>query len=157
YVNQTWGIKISLNNDELDGVMLSNMPFTLRRVGALPSEPPIPTLSTGPGPKWQTKLATPIYARAALRDGVAYVGTSGGEFHAINLKAGTLKWTFSAGLGILGEALATDDAVYFVCDNGYLYKLDPATGKEIWPYDLGDKRASLIPPHQLVTNSGDFD
>ncbi len=157
YLNKDWGIKITLKNDEADGVMFGRTPFTLHRVDTLPSEAPMPALSTGPGPKWQTKLATPIYARAALRDGVAYVGTSGGEFHAINLKDGSFKWTYSAGRGIYGEALATDDAIYFVCDNGFLFRLDRATGKEIWRYDLGDERVSRAPPHQLVKNSGDFD
>jgi len=99
-------------------------------------------LSAGPGPRWQTKLATAIHARAALRDGVAYVGTSGGEFHAIAMTDGRFKWTFAAGRGVFGEALATDDAVYFACDNGYLFKLDRAKGKELWRYDLGDERAA---------------
>lgn len=157
YANKDWGIKLTLKNDEVDGTMLGGAPLTLHRVDTLPSEPPMPVLSAGPGPKWQTKLASPIYARAALRDGVAYVGTSGGNFHAIDLKDGGFKWTFAAGRGIYGEALATDDAVYFVCDNGYLFKLDRATGKEIWRYDLGDERVSRSLPHQLVKNSGDFD
>lgn len=157
YLNKDWGIKLTFNDGQVDGVLFGGAPITLHRVDTLPSEPPMPELSNGPGPKWQTKLATPIYARAALRDGVAYVGTSGGEFHAIDLSDGSFRWTFSAGRGIYGEALATPDAVYFVCDNGYLFKLDRATGKEIWRYDLGDERASRIAPHQLVKNSGDFD
>lgn len=157
YLNKDWGLKLALKNDEAQGVMLANLPVTLHRVDALPSEPAMPALSAGPGPKWQTKLASPIYARAALRDGVAYVGTSGGEFHAIGLKDGGFKWTYAAGRGVYGEALATDDAIYFACDNGYLFKLDRATGKEIWRYDLGDERVSRALPHQLVQNSGDFD
>ena len=157
YLNEEYGIKLTLKNGEADGVMLGNFPLTLHRVDTLPSEPPMPAVSAGPGPKWQTKLATPIYARAALRDGVVYVGTSGGEFHAIDMKDGSFKWTYSAGRGVYGEALATNDAIYFVCDNGYLFKLDRATGKEIWRYDLGDERISRIQPHQLIKNSGDID
>ena len=157
YLNPNWGIKIALKNGEADGVLFGGTPVTLHRVETLPSEPPMPALNAGPGPKWRTILATPIYARAALRDGVAYVGTSGGEFHAIDLKDGGFKWTYSAGRGVYGEALATDDAVYFVCDNGFLFKLDRATGKELWRYDLGDERASRVLPHQLVKNSGEFD
>jgi outer membrane protein assembly factor BamB len=157
YVMKDWGFKLTLKNDDLVGTAFGKTPIALHRVDTLPSEPPMPVLSAGPGPKWQTKLASPIYARAALRDGVAYVGTSGGEFHAIDLKDGSFKWTYSAGRGIYGEALATDDAVYFVCDNGYLFKLDRATGKEVWRYDLGDERVPRALPHQLITNSGDFD
>lgn len=157
YLNKVWGIKLTPKGDTADGLLFGDLPINLHRVTKLPSEPTMPRFSAGPGPKWQTKLATPIYARAALRDGVAYVGTLGGEFHAISLKDGGFVWTFPAGRSIYGEALATDDAVYFTCDNGYLFKLDRATGKEIWRYDLGDERVSHIPPHQLVPNSGDFD
>jgi hypothetical protein len=98
YVNKNWSINITLKNGEVGGVMFGQTPLTLRRVETLPSEPRMPPLSAGPGPKWQTKLATAIYARAALRDGVAYVGTSGGEFYAIDMKDGGFKWTSPAGL-----------------------------------------------------------
>jgi outer membrane protein assembly factor BamB len=157
YVNKDWGIKVTLKNDEVDGVLFDRTPVTLHRVDTLPSEPLMPTFSAGPGPKWQAKLASSIYARAALRDGVAYVGTTGAEFYAVDMKDGSFKWTYSAGRGVYGEALVTDDAVYFVCDNGYLFKLDRTTGKEVWRYDLGDARVSRAPPHQFVDNSGDFD
>ncbi len=157
YISKDWGIKLTVKNDDVDGVMFATTPLTLHRVSTLPSEAPMPHLSAGPGPKWKTKLASPVYARAALRDGVAYVGTTGGEFHAINMRDGNFRWTFSAGRGVYGEALATEDAVYFVCDNGYLFKLDRTTGKEVWRYDLGDERSSRIPPHPFVPNSGDFD
>lgn len=157
YVNQEWGFKLAVTNGEVTGVLFGKTPVTLHRVDTLPSEPAMPAFSAGPGPRWQTKLASPIYARAAVRDGVAYVGTVGGEFHAINVRDGSFRWTYSAGRSVYGEALATDDAVYFVCDNGFLFKLERASGKEIWRYDLGDARASRIPPHQLVENSGAID
>ncbi|HET7535448.1 MAG TPA: PQQ-binding-like beta-propeller repeat protein, partial [Candidatus Didemnitutus sp.] len=86
--------------------------------------------------------------------GVAYVGTAGGVFHAVRIADGSLAWTFSAGRPIFGEALATADAIYFVCDNGYLFKLARDTGKELWRYDLGDAQVSRILPHPDVY---DFD
>jgi outer membrane protein assembly factor BamB len=85
-----------------------------------------------------------------VRDGIAYVGTSGGVFSAVKLADGSFAWTFSAGRPIMGEALATDDAVYFVCDNGFLFRLNRANGKEVWRYDLGDAQVSRILPHQVV-------
>lgn len=157
YVNKDWGFKLTVKNDAVEGVLFGKTPVSLHRVDALPSEAPMPVFSAGPGPTWQTKLANPVLARAALRDGIAYVGTAGGEFHAINVKDGSFKWTYSAGRGVYGEALVTDDAVYFVCDNGWLFKLDRATGKELWRYDLGDARVARILPHQVLDNSGSFD
>lgn len=157
YVNANWAITLAIKNGELTGTMFGPTPVTLHRTRTLPTEPAMPTISAGPGPKWRTKLASGIYARAAISNSVAYVGTSGGEFHAINLKDGAFKWTYSAGRGVFGEALVTDSAVLFACDNGYLFKLDRTTGKELWRYDLGDARVSRILPHQLVPNSGEFD
>jgi outer membrane protein assembly factor BamB len=78
------------------------------------------------------------------------VGTEGGVFHAVDLTTHTIAWTFSAGRPIFGGALTTDSAVFFASDNGYLYKLDRATGNQIWRYDLGDARVSRILPHETV-------
>jgi outer membrane protein assembly factor BamB len=134
-----------------------NAPISLERTSKLPAEVPVPDLPRGPGPKWQTKLGAPIYAAAAVRDGVAYVGTTGGMFYAISLKDGQFVWPFAAGRPIHGEALVGAEHIYFVCDNGFLFKLDRRTGKEVWRYDLGDVQVPRTLPHQVVTNSGDFD
>jgi outer membrane protein assembly factor BamB len=106
------------------------------------------------------KLGGAIYAPVAIRDGVAYVGTTGGMFYANRVSDGSFVWNFPAGRPIHGEAALTSDAVYFVCDNGFLYKLDRANGKLIWRYDLGDAQASRILAHQVDYNaphSGEFD
>jgi outer membrane protein assembly factor BamB len=118
--------------------------YALTRTAALPTEAPVPELPRGPGPKWQVKLGGAIYAPAALRDGFAYVGTTGGVLDAVSLKDGSFAWGFSAGRPIHGEALATAEHLYFACDNGFLFKLDRKTGKELWRYDLGDAQVSRI-------------
>ena len=46
--------------------------------------------------------------------------------------------------------LVKDDAVYFTCDNGYLFKLARADGKEIWKYDLGGERVPRVLMHQTI-------
>jgi outer membrane protein assembly factor BamB len=103
------------------------------------------------------KLGAPIYAPAAVRDGIAYIGTTGGMFYAVSLADGKFVWSFAAGRPVFGGAAILDGALFFVCDNGFLFKLDRASGKEIWRYDLGDASASRILPHQIVDNSGTFD
>jgi len=120
------------------------------RASALPPCAAPPAVPAGPGPLWQRRLGGAIYATAALRDGYAYVGNTDGVFHAIAMADGSIAWTHAAGRPIYGEALVTADAVFFVCDNGYLYRLDRATGKERWRYDLGDERSSRIPPDPNV-------
>jgi outer membrane protein assembly factor BamB len=155
------GLSLSLRGDRLEGREGPlGWPISLARAKSLPSEGPVPKYPAGTGPRWRTKLGTAVYATAAVRSGVAYVGTGGGVFYAVNLSDGAFVWNFPAGRPIYGEALATEEAVYFVCDNGFLYKLDRLTGRELWRYDLGDSQVGRILPHQVdyyAPHSGDFD
>ncbi len=139
------------DRDHVEGTWFPlKAPLTMARVAQLPTEAPMPDLPKGPGPKWRTQLGGAIFAPAAVRDGVAYLGTSSGVFNAINVKDGSFAWAVPVGRGVYGEALVTDDAVFFVCDNGYLFKLARADGKEIWKYDLGGERAPRVLMHQTV-------
>jgi outer membrane protein assembly factor BamB len=150
YALKEYALTFSLHGERLEGTGMLKDPMLLHRTETLPSEVPIPDLPKGPGPLWQRKLYAPVYATPALREGMAYVGTTGGVFHAVSLKDGSIAWTFAAGRPIYGEALVTDDAVYFVCDNGYLFKLERKSGKELWRYELGDARVSRVLPHETV-------
>ena len=150
----TWaelGLEATLAGDRLRGTMGGGKATVdLRRTEALPSQPPVPALPTGNGPRWQTRLNGQVFASPVVADGVAYVGTTGGVFNAVATADGSFVWTFPAGRPILGAARVTADAVYFTCDNGYLFKLERATGKEVWRYDLGDGRVSRILGHPRV-------
>jgi outer membrane protein assembly factor BamB len=151
FILREYAIHAKVHGDTATGTFFPfNAPMLLVRTPVFPSESPIPDLPAGPGPAWRVKLNAPIWAPVAVRDHFAYVGTEGGVFHAVDVTTHTIAWTFPAGRPIIGEALATDSAVFFACDNGYLFKLDRATGKEIWRYDLGDSRVSRILPHQTV-------
>jgi outer membrane protein assembly factor BamB len=145
------GLVVTLKDNRLNGTFgRSHVPIELHRVDALPQRSGPPSLKTGPGPKWQTRLNGQVFASPVVADGVAYVGTTGGVFQAIRASDGSFVWTFPAGRAILGAARVTGDAVYFTCDNGYLFKLDRASGKESWRYDLGDDRAPRILGHPTV-------
>ncbi|HYI12833.1 MAG TPA: PQQ-binding-like beta-propeller repeat protein [Thermoanaerobaculia bacterium] len=146
------GAELTLANGELSGTVTRlKFPMRLQRTEELPQEVPVPAnLPKGPAPRWQTKLGGMVYAAVAVRDGIAYVGTTGGVFNAVHMKDGTFAWTFSAGRPIYGEALVTSDAVYFVCDNGFLFKLERSSGKELWRYDLGDALVPRILQHPAV-------
>jgi len=163
YTIHDYATTLTLRGDALEGTYLpTNAPATLHRTRTLPAEVPIPPLPAGPGPKWQARVGIgPIYAPAAVREGVVYVGTTGGTFDAVRESDGSLVWMFAAGGPIFGGALVTDTHVFFVCDNGYLFKLDRKTGKESWRYDLGGERAPRILPHPIVDTVepriGEFD
>lgn len=158
YTLAEYALSVTLQDSKLEGTYLPlNAPISLERTDTLPQEVPVPDFPKAPDTKWRVKLGAAIYAAAVVRGGVVYVGTSGGMFYAVSLQDGSFVWAFPAGHMIVGEALVTDEHVYFVCDNGYLFKLDRLKGGEVWRYDLGDARASRILVHQVVTNSGDFD
>lgn len=145
------GMTLTFKAGALEGTFTSlKVPITLQRTDRLPADVPVPALPVGPGPKWRSKLASAIWATAAVREGTAYVGTAGGVFHAVSVRDGKLLWTFDAGRPLHGEAVATDRAVFFVCDNGFLFKLERATGKEVWRYDLGDAAVARVLPHRAV-------
>jgi outer membrane protein assembly factor BamB len=112
--------------------------------------PPRPRFPPGPQPRWQTRLGGAIFAPTAVQDGIAFVGNTDGVFSAITIRDGTRLWSFAAGRPIFGEATVSGDAVYFVCDNGYLYRLDRHSGREVWHHDLGDARVSRVLPNPFI-------
>lgn len=144
---------LAIRSGRLEGTITRHhFPVVFLRTGSVPAEGPIPSLPKGPSPVWKTKLGGAIWAPVTTRDGVAYIGTTSGVLNAVQTKDGSFLWTFSAGRPIHGEALTTEDSVYFVCDNGFLYKLDRFKGQERWRYDLGDSKVPRVLPHQQVSD-----
>lgn len=146
---------IGLSLTPEDGVLIGTLapfpdPLRFERVRTLPVETPIPNLPTGPGPVWRTTIGGELHAAIEVAGPLAFVGSTNGVVTALNVSDGTIAWTFSAGRPIFGQAAAHGDAIYFVCDNGYLYRLDAATGVETWRYDLVDSRVPRILGHAQV-------
>ena len=145
------GLELALRGERLVGTLAPGFDVALDRVERLPEPAPIPDVPSGPEPRWVTKLGGAIYAAPAVlesEDGaVLYVGTTGGTFNAVRASDGGLLWVFAAGRPIFGEALVTQAALYFACDNGWLFKLERATGKELWRLELGDAAVSRVLPH----------
>lgn len=145
------GLELVLANDALEGSFsVLKVPVSMQRVDELPNETPIPPVASGPGPRARVKLGAPIWGGVAARDGIAYAGTAGGVMNAVNVRDGSFAWTFNAGAPLFGEPLATSDALYFTCDDGRLYKLDRASGREVWRYELDDGRTPRVLPHPAV-------
>jgi outer membrane protein assembly factor BamB len=144
-------LSLRLQGDRLEGHYPGpNSPASFQRASQLPAVTPIPDVPAGPAPAWQTRLNGQIYASPAVFEGKVYIGTTGGIFNAVDARTGKLVWAFPAGRPILGTALVTADAVFFTCDNGYLFRLSRPDGKEVWRYDLGDSRASRLLGHPAV-------
>lgn len=141
------GMALKLSNGRLEGTFpFPASPVTLERVEALPTAPAIPELPVPPEPRWLAQLGGRIFASPTVAEGITYVGTTSGVMYAVDAANGELIWAFRAGRPILGAALAEGSALFFVCDDGNLYKVSRDKGEEIWRYDLGDGLTPRILP-----------
>ncbi len=88
---------------------------------------------------WKTAIGTAVYSPPALYADVAYIGDNEGRLHAIDVKHGTLLWTFRrAGFAIESQPTVTDALVIFGAWDGHLYAVHRATGELAWK-TLGPK------------------
>src|SRR4051794_26413041 len=72
---------------------------------------------------------TPSNAQNMFRGNAAHTGVYPGrgprEFHRI-------KWSFVTGSRVIGSPVSFEKAIYFGSDDGNVYALDAATGRELW-------------------------
>jgi len=74
----------------------------------------------------------------AVTDGVAYVGTSDGQFlQALDLATGTQRWRADTIGVIWGSPSVAGNVVYTPTTRGSLYAIDRATGRELWRARFG--------------------
>ncbi|HET9787261.1 MAG TPA: PQQ-binding-like beta-propeller repeat protein, partial [Pyrinomonadaceae bacterium] len=90
---------------------------------------------------WQVQLPNQysFTAPPTVYQGVIYVSGagSGGTVYAVNADSGAVLWTRSVMNGDKSSPAVTSEGVYvsYSCPN--VYKLDPATGTQIWHYAPG--------------------
>jgi outer membrane protein assembly factor BamB len=90
---------------------------------------------------WQVQLPGQFVFSAppTVLDGVIYLSGagSGGTVYAVNAGSGAVLWTRQVANGDMSSPAVTSDGVYvsYSCPN--VYKLNPATGAEIWHYAPG--------------------
>jgi hypothetical protein len=74
----------------------------------------------------------PILAAPSSRGPAVYVGNLGGYLYAFDSISGGEKWSFATGHWIRQSPAPLPDAVYVVCDQGTMYRVNAETGKEDW-------------------------
>ena len=80
-----------------------------------------------------------VVGSAAIRDGVAYVGTSDGRFfQAVDVSIGKEVWRRPVPLNVFSSAAIAGDVVLFGCHDGALHALDAASGRELWRFPTGE-------------------
>jgi outer membrane protein assembly factor BamB len=63
---------------------------------------------------------------------IAYAGTDAGTLYAYNMDTAKLQWRFLPGGGIRRQPAVTDRDVFVAVDQVGLFRLDRATGREVW-------------------------
>ena len=73
-----------------------------------------------------------------IRNGIAYIGGSDHKFRAIDIKSGTVVWSYDGVEGYIEtKPLVYDNLVIFGAWDKNLYALDKKTGKEVWKWHEG--------------------
>ena len=94
-----------------------------------------PTQLDGSGTAWRKRFNAPIYAPAAVRDGVAYFGDANGVVHAVRVDDGQTLWSSDVATYAFESAPVFDpagDRLYIGAWDGYLYGVSLADGAKLW-------------------------
>ncbi len=124
-----------LEGDRLAGdFAYLRVPFVLRRAAALPawSEPPEPGQPPAPAPRWTRTLPGAVWASPVARDGIAYLGDTGGNLHALRVRDGSTLWTYPHGTPIYGDACIDGGGVTFVDERAVVCRVDRNGGRPQW-------------------------
>ncbi|MHB1846008.1 MAG: outer membrane protein assembly factor BamB family protein, partial [Deltaproteobacteria bacterium] len=74
--------------------------------------------------RWKLATGLVLGSPAVGGDGTVFVGSTDGNFYAINGTTGALKWKYTVGAAINSSpAIGSDGTVYFAADDGNLYAL----------------------------------
>lgn len=137
---------------QLAGTLLDpgGQAYLQRQTSHLPPSPTPEGSGTSaalPGPRWSLHLSGQVYASPVVAGGVAYIGTTGGLFEAVDVRDGHRIWSSPLGFPVFGSAAVVGTAIYVVSDGGFLHRLDRASGHEVWRYPLETAPAARVLPH----------
>jgi outer membrane protein assembly factor BamB len=146
-------LTLSHRENELVGSFgLAKFPVTLRKGGTFPPPPVLSDHPAAPAPSWTQNLGANVWASPVAADGVVYVGTIDGYFHAINAHDGTVRWVWKGTQPCYAAALVTADSVYFVDDQSALIALRRADGSLAWRTPLVDTPTTATPTNETFNH-----
>lgn len=135
-------LTLRLDGQRLTGTFgAAQMPLTLKRGGTFTPPPPAPRHPPAPAPLWTFNLGPGTWAPPVVADGTIYIGTSAGQFHAVNAADGRGLWTWlGVPIPIDGRAVVSGDTVYFLDTKTNLIALNRADGTLRWSVALHDEQ-----------------
>jgi eukaryotic-like serine/threonine-protein kinase len=90
--------------------------------------------------KWKFHAGGRVFSSPAVADGVAYVGSTNGNFYAVDLASGTQMWKFETKSRITSSPALAAGLVYFGAYDGTFYAVDVTSGQLKWKFQTGGER-----------------
>lgn len=72
-----------------------------------------------------------------ILDDTIYFGSDDGNFYALDIESGYMRWVFNTQGPINSVPAADENNIYFGSNDGWFYGLDRKTGKLLWSFDTG--------------------
>lgn len=101
------------------------------------------------GIKWKLQLQTDgttafAFNNFVIRNNIMYFGSTDGNFYAMDLETGYMKWVFKTGAPVNSIPFADNKNVYFGSNDGNVYAVSRSDGKEVWHYFTGRTVQSTV-------------
>jgi outer membrane protein assembly factor BamB len=101
------------------------------------------------GLRWKIKLQDSGKKIRSLNPPVVmgdtiYFGSDDGNFYALDVDSGYMRWVFKSGAEINSIPYADKDQVYFGSKDGKLYALSRETGQEMWNFQVQSQINSQV-------------
>ena len=101
------------------------------------------------GLRWKIKLQEGSERIRSLNPPVIigntiYFGSDDGNFYALDVESGYMRWVFKSGAEINSIPYADKNNVYFGSKDGKLYALSRDTGQEIWHFQARSQINALV-------------
>lgn len=79
---------------------------------------------------------------------VVFFGSEDGNFYALDLKSGYMRWIFKSRAPVNSVPFADNKNLYFGSNDGHVYAVDLNTGEQRWSFETGYTVQSLILRHK---------
>jgi outer membrane protein assembly factor BamB len=101
------------------------------------------------GVRWKIKLQLDNETIRALNppvvmDDTVYFGSDDGNFYALDVESGYMRWVFKSGAEINSIPYVDNRQVYFGSKDGKVYALSRENGQEVWSFQTGSQVNSQV-------------
>jgi len=90
--------------------------------------------------KWQFHTRGMVIGSPGFAGGLVYVGSTDGNFYAIDAQSGAQRWKFEVKSRVPSTPAIAGGRVYFTAYDGNVYALDAASGALKWKFQTGGER-----------------